>query len=216
MLQAKDIHPIFQGLFTITRTSHIRSLSCSVNGVFQYFTNEFHAWMGQPSSLVPSPTFQSCIHLCLVKLRCSYKYFFTMLGFTGGSMIKRLIKSAWIASHCFGVWCLKLWTYMPKCDYATSCTFYCQYVMLLMISPISFVGILTSVSCPNVTTYLSCISSYWPNDSCIIQMQSKYWSNFLPFLDCWHECNHAFLWCMDCFLKAPKLGLLPNDTWGWH
>ncbi len=35
----------------------------------------------------------------------------------------------------------------------------------------------------------------------------------LPLLDCWHECNHAFLWCMDYFPKAPKLGLLPDDTW---
>jgi hypothetical protein len=160
MLQVKGICPIFQGLFTITQTSCICSFSCSLNRVFQYFTNEFHAWMGQPSSLATSPTFQSCLHLCLVKLRFSYKYFSTMLGFNGGSMIKRLVRSEWIASHYFGVWCLKLWTNMSKCEYATSCTFYCQYVMLLMISPFSFVGILTNVSCPKTTTYLSSFCNF--------------------------------------------------------
>jgi len=156
MLWAKDIYPIFQGLLTITQTLHIHSLSCSTSGTFQYFTNEFHAWMGQPFGLATSPpTFQSRLHLCLVKLRCYCKYFSTMLGFNGGSIIKSLARLAWITSHCFIVWCLKLWIVTFKCEYVTSCTFCCQYVLPLTISPISFVGIFTSAGCLEATTYFS-------------------------------------------------------------
>ncbi len=90
MLRAIDISPFFQGLLTIAQTFCIHLLSCSTIGLFQYFTNEFHAWMGQPSSLATfPPTFQSCFHFCLVELKCSCIYFSTMLSFNGGSITRR-------------------------------------------------------------------------------------------------------------------------------
>ncbi len=91
-------------------------------------------------------------------LKCSYMHFPTMSCFNGGSMKKSLATLAWIASHHFGVRCLKLQTNMSKCEYATSWTFCCQYVLPLTISLVSYVGILTNTGHPKVTT---CFNSFY-------------------------------------------------------